>query len=144
MQDQNKRRVEQPYNYIWGSRVEKTSKTTNERQVHSPVDKCFPIDISKEGSGGKMGRGRAYSAAAENAIGDTLREKRGKNIRQVCIVHSFAEEVSGMILPVLRMVKQSMPGLPYGCSLREKLIKETLHTTPRMSFTSQRYTSSQI
>ena len=39
------------------------------------------------------------------------KRKRGKNIRQVCIVHSFAGgSGSGMILPVLRMVKQSMPG----------------------------------
>ena len=110
---EQKTMLEQPYNYIWGSRTGKNIKNNQRKDKYiRQSTNAFLIDISKEGSGGKMGRGRAYSAAAENAIGDTLREKkRGKNIRQVCIVHSFAGgSGSGMILPVLRMVKQSMPG----------------------------------
>ena len=110
---EQKTMLEQPYNYIWGTRGGKNTKHNQRKDKYlRQSTNAFLIDIGKTGSGGKMGKGRAYSAAAENAIGDTLREKkRGKNIRQVCIVHSFAGgSGSGMILPVLRMVKQSMPG----------------------------------
>jgi hypothetical protein len=105
--------LETTYNYIWGNTGQNDTRYTQEKDNFSkPSTNTVLLDISEEGSGGKMGIGRAYAVHAENAIQDSIRQKKeGKNIRHVCVVHSFAGgSGSGMILPVLRMIKQTLPG----------------------------------
>ena len=110
---EQKAMLAQPYNYIWGTQGSGGTSVTStiNPHYHQWATNCVFVDINKEGSGGKMGKGRAYAVRGESGIKDALRSKREqKNIRQVCIVHSFAGgSGSGMILPILRMVKQVMP-----------------------------------
>ena len=110
---EQKAMLSQPYNYIWGtSGGENTKFDQKKDNFIKQSTNAILLDVGKKGSGGKMGKGRAYAVNAEAAISDTFRQKQeGKNIRQVCVVHSFAGgSGSGMILPVLRMIKQNLPG----------------------------------
>jgi hypothetical protein len=110
---EQKTMLSQPYNYIWGtSGGENTKFDQKKDNFIKQSTNAILLDVGKKGSGGKMGKGRAYAVNAEAAISDSFRQKQeGKNIRQVCVVHSFAGgSGSGMILPVLRMIKQNLPG----------------------------------
>ena len=101
-----------PYNYIWGSPNNDGTKSTSKKDSYlMQSENCILLDVGKKGCGGKMGKGRAFAVNAENVIARAIRIKRtGQKITQVCIVHSFAGgSGSGMILPVLRMIKQELP-----------------------------------
>ena len=101
-----------PYNYIWGGPNNPGTKSTSKRDSYlMQSENCILLDVGKKGCGGKMGKGRAFAVNAENVIARAIRLKRtGQKITQVCIVHSFAGgSGSGMILPVLRMIKQELP-----------------------------------
>lgn len=110
---EQKTMLSQPYNYIWGTTGGENTKFDQKKDNFiKQSTNAILLDVGKKGSGGKMGKGRAYAVNAEAAISDAFRQKQeGKNIRQVCVVHSFAGgSGSGMILPVLRMIKQNLPG----------------------------------
>jgi len=101
-----------PYNYIWGNQNSPSSRNQQKKDNYlMPSTNCVLLDVGKKGCGGKMGKGRAFAVNAENAIQQAIIKKRGnQKMSQVCIVHSFAGgSGSGMILPVLRMVKRELP-----------------------------------
>jgi len=103
------RMLSQPYNYIWGS-PDGIMQSAKDRFIQ-PTRNTLLLDPGENGCGGKMGKGRAYAHEAEDGIEAAIRNKSSKgNVTQVCIVHSFAGgSGSGMILPVLRRVKQVLP-----------------------------------
>lgn len=108
---EQKRMLNQKYNYIWGRRGGQHLGGAKKDTYVKLSTNSILVDSNSEGSGGKMGKGRAYAVAAEEAIENTLRAKRrNQRIKQICVVHSYAGgSGSGMILPVLRMVKRVFP-----------------------------------
>ena len=104
-------RLKEKYNYIWGTKGQSTTAGSREGKYDSLSTNTILVDVNKDGCGGRMGKGRAFAVAAEQIIETKLLEKRkNQSIKQICIVHSFAGgSGSGMILPVLRMVKRVYP-----------------------------------
>ena len=104
-------RLKEKYNYIWGTIGKNTAVGSKEGKYDSLSTNTILVDVNKNGCGGRMGKGRAFAVAAEQIIEQKLLDKRAnQSIKQICIVHSFAGgSGSGMILPVLRMVKRVYP-----------------------------------
>ncbi len=99
-----------PYNYIWGKSDNSVVKKQT-RNCLRPANNLALLDKNGEGSGNRMGKGRAYAVLAEDGLIDAIRDKeRNQTITQVCIVHSFAGgSGSGMILPFLSIIKNRFP-----------------------------------
>ena len=111
-EDQQRLVEEQNYNYIWGKYGGQHYSGSKKDKYIKLSENSVLVDSKGKGSGGRMGKGRAHAVAAEAAIEQTFRKKRktSQSIDQICLVHSYAGgSGSGMILPVLRMIKRVFP-----------------------------------
>ncbi len=99
-----------PYNYIWGKSDDSVAKKQT-RNCLRPANNLALLDKKGEGSGNRMGKGRAFAVLAEDGLIDAIKDKEGnQTITQVCIVHSFSGgSGSGMILPFLSIIKNQFP-----------------------------------
>ena len=104
------RMLKQPYNYIWGTK-DQSIRVASKDRYHRPTSSTILLDVTGQGCGGKMGKGRGYASESGEALEQAIRVKKlGQTITQVCIVHSFAGgSGSGMILPVLTKIKKLLP-----------------------------------
>ena len=104
------RMLKQPYNYIWGTK-DQVIRVASKDRYHQPTSNTILLDVTGQGCGGKMGKGRGYASESGEALEQAIRSKKlGQTITQVCIVHSFAGgSGSGMILPVLTKIKKLLP-----------------------------------